>query len=215
VTNKRVIALCGHFLVLGLLGIAVSCASDKKEESKAADASKASADRATGASGMTYTPGVAGGTLDETITGTATVAAIDKTSRKVTLTTQDGKASFTAPPEMQNFDQLKVGDKVTATLHEKLVIFVDEGRDPAAVHAATLSRAPKGAKPGAIAAESFEVVSTVKSIDQKTRVATLQFVDGQTRAIKVRPDVDLSKYKVGDSVVIRITQQLTLLAEKP
>jgi len=201
-------------LALGLLGVGASCTSDKKDQAKTADA-QASAETAKGDSGMKYTPGVAGGTLEETVQGTATVAAIEPATRKITLTTDDGKATFTAPETMQNFDQLKVGDKVNATLKEQLVIFVDQGRDPSAVRSAVLSRSPKGAKPGAIVAETFEVVSTVKSIDKESRLATLQFMDGQTRTIAVRPDVDLSKYKVGDSVVIRITQQLTLLAEKP
>lgn len=202
-------------VLIAIAGMGVSCSSDKKAEPDATQPQKASSPTGKDGAGMQYTPGVAGGTLEETIKGTATVAAIEPATRKITLQTQDGKATFTAPEQMQNFDQLKAGDKVNATLHEQLVIFVDQGRDPAAVHSAVLSRAPKGAKPGAIVAETFEVVSTVKSIDKESRLATLQFIDGQTRTIAVRPDVDLSKYKVGDSVVIRITQQLTLLTESP
>ncbi len=214
-TAKRLVFPRRLILMLGLLGAAVSCTSEKNQEPKTPDAQKASAKSANGAGGMSYTPGVAGGTLEETVQGTATVAAIEPATRKITLTTDEGKATFTAPEHMQNFEQLKVGDKVNATLHEQLVVFVDQGRDPSAVRSAVMSRAPKGAKPGAIVAETFELVSTIKSIDKESRLATLQFIDGQTRTIAVRPDVDLSKYKVGDSVVIRITQQLTLLTEAP
>ena len=38
---------------------------------------------------------------------------------------------------------------------------------------------------------------------------------GQTARVAIRPDVDLSKYKVGDSVTIRVTQQLSLLVANP
>ena len=43
----------------------------------------------------------------------------------------------------------------------------------------------------------------------------LQFEDGTTRSVAVRPDVDLSKRKVGDTVVIRITETLAIQVAKP
>jgi hypothetical protein len=51
--------------------------------------------------------------------------------------------------------------------------------------------------------ESYEIGAKVKAIDAAKRMATLQFADGQTRNVRVRDDVDLSRYTVGDNVVIR------------
>jgi hypothetical protein len=45
--------------------------------------------------------------------------------------------------------------------------------------------------------------------------ATLQFEDGSTKTVAVRPDVDLNKRKVGDKVVIRITEALAIRVVKP
>jgi hypothetical protein len=104
---------------------------------------------------------------------------------------------------------------VNATLKEQLVVLVTPKREPGTAHAALLARAPKGAKPGAIAAEVFEVVADVTAIDAAKRTATLRFQDGKTVNVAIRPDVDLSRYKVGDSVTIRVTQQLTLLVDAP
>ncbi len=87
--------------------------------------------------------------------------------------------------------------------------------EPSVTHAAALATAPKGAKPGAMVAEMYEIVASVKSIDSANRTAILQFSDGQTRTVHVRPDVDLSRYKVGDSVVIRVTSALSVLVENP
>jgi len=64
-------------------------------------------------------------------------------------------------------------------------------------------------------ADMYEIVASVKSIDSANRTAILQFSDGQTRTVHVRPDVDLSRYKVGDSVVIRVTSALSVLVENP
>jgi hypothetical protein len=198
------------FFSAGALALAL-CSS----ETKAQPSTTAPADRVT--STVTTQPGVAGGVIEETFTTTVTISAVEPSTRNVSLTAADGtKASFTAGPEIRNFDQIHVGDKLTATITQRLVVFVrGDGADPSVTHAAALARAPKGAKPGAIVAESYEIVASVKSIDATNRTAVLQFSDGQTKTIPVRSDVDLSKYKVGDSVVIRVTEALSLLVRTP
>lgn len=45
--------------------------------------------------------------------------------------------------------------------------------------------------------------------------AILQFEDGSTRTVAVRPDVDLGKRKVGDRVVIRTTEALAITVRNP
>src|SRR5512134_3592694 len=69
-----------------------------------------------------YQQGVPGGIIVETYKNTATVTAIDAANRKVTLVTPDGrKETFKAGPEVVNFDQIRIGDQVKATLTEQLV----------------------------------------------------------------------------------------------
>lgn len=208
-----------------------SCTQEKKPEAQATAAgdSTAKPEAKTAAAGLgsgdslttlDITPGEAGGVLEDTFTASAKVSAIDPATRKVTLAADDGSsATFTAGPEIRNFDRLHVGDTVTATVNERLVVFVRSssgGGDPPSVsHAAALARAPKGAKPGALIGESFEIVATIAAIDPDQRTATLKFFNGETRTVPVRADVDLSRYKVGDSVVIRITEALSVLVQKP
>ena len=64
-----------------------------------------------------------------------------------------------------------------------------------------------------LVAEETKVVARVKSINTEARTASLEFPDSTFRTVAVRPDVDLSKYKVGDNVVIRATTSLTVLTE--
>jgi hypothetical protein len=193
-------------LFAGMISLA-SCSSEKEADSSA--------------SKHTITEnkqnGVAGGTTEETFTTTATVSATDSDKRTVTLRTEDGdEVTFTAGPEVRNFDKIHEGDKVNATLKERIVVFVrSDSEDPSVTHAQALATAPKGARPGVLVGESYEIVASVISIDSAKRTATLQFVGGQTRKIKVRKDVDLSKYNVGDSVVIRVTDTLKVLVECP
>jgi hypothetical protein len=193
-------------LFAGMISLA-SCSSEKKTDSSSSQHSMS----------VDQQEGVAGGTTVETFTATATVSATDSDKRTVTLRTEDGdEVTFTAGPKVRNFDKIHEGDKVNATVKEKIVIFVrKDDEDPSVTHAQALATAPKGARPGVLVAESYEIVASVVAIDSAKRTATLQFVGGQTRMVKVRKDVDLSKYNVGDSVVIRVTDTLKVLVECP
>ena len=226
--RKQVTVRTANMLTLVLAAALLPSCTSKDESEPAAAATGAATQTpqssaqttvdssATGSTAVSYVPGEAGGVAARVIKGSATVSAIDPATRSITLTTDDGsRATFAAPKEMHNFDQLRVGDKVNATFNEQLVVMVGQGLEPGATHAAAVARAPKGARPGAIAAETFESVATVKSIDSANRRATLQFAGGDTATVPVRKDVDLTKYKAGDNVVIRVTQQLTLLVERP
>ena len=97
----------------------------------------------------------------------------------------------------------------------RLNVFVDREGPAGPASAGTFARSPKGAKPGGLVAQTYEVVGTVKSIDTGTRRAVLEFSDGTTKTVPVRKDVDLSRYKPGDNVVIQVTQQLTVVTESP
>lgn len=161
--------------------------------------------------------GVPGGEITETQKITATVTGIDTAKRKITLVTRDGKkTTVTAGPAVANFNQIRIGDQLKVTLTEELVVrMAKPGEKTAEGSAAVLGLAPLGAKPGAATAETVQVTATVTAIDLKNHKATLRFSDGSTKTIAVRQDVDLTKRKVGEKVVIRATEVLAVLIEKP
>ena len=63
--------------------------------------------------------------------------------------------------------------------------------------------------------QTRQVTATVVGIDLEKRTATLGFQDGSTKAFPVRSDIDLSKHKVGEQVVFRITEMIAIRIEKP
>ena len=161
--------------------------------------------------------GVPGGVTVNTVEVTAKVVAIDTKNRKATLLLADGeKETIKVPPEAVNFDQVKVGDMVKATLTEEVVVYIDnEGASVPDGYAAGVALAPKGAQPGGIVAEAVKVTATVTAIDQTGRTATLRFDDGTIETFPVRDDIDLSKHKVGEKVVFIVTEMVALSVEKP
>jgi len=166
---------------------------------------------------VAYVAGVPGGVMVQTVEVTATVASIDQATRKVTLVSPDGiKQTVKVGPEAINFDQIRVGDQLKVALTEELVVQMAEpGKSADDGSAAVVVLAPKGAKPGGVAAETTQVTAKVTAIDHKNRKATLQFEDGSTRTLPVRSDVDLSKRKIGDQVVFRVTEKIAIRVQTP
>lgn len=168
-------------------------------------------------SASAYQEGVPGGIIVNTLDVSARVTAIDRANRKATLLGPDGK-TFTvkAGPEYVNFDQVGVGDWVNLTVTEELVVYLDEGGESGNDESAALvALAPKGAQPGGLIAETTQITGTVTAIDSEKRTATLRFEDGSTKTFPVRSDVDLTRRKVGEQVVFRITEMIAISVEKP
>ena len=119
-------------------------------------------------------------------------------------------------PEVINFDQIRIGDQVKATVAEQLVVYMAKDNPPASEgEAALVALAPKGAKPGGLMANTVQVIAKVSAIDLKHHKATLRFPDGTTKTVAVRKDVDLTKREVGEEVVIRCTEAVAIVVEKP
>ena len=186
-----------------------SCSSTPESEGTTAEGE--------GATMVAAQKGVPGGIMVDTYKITATVLAVDATTRKVTLVTPNGKkTTFKAGPEVVNFPQIQVGDIVKATVTRELVVYARKVSEPAGEgEAAAVALAPVGAKPGALMAETTQIIAKVQAIDLAKRKATLRFPDGTTETFTVRKDVDLTTAKLGDEVVIRSTEALAILVEKP
>jgi hypothetical protein len=165
----------------------------------------------------TYKKGVPGGVVLQTIKVTATVTAIDQAKRQATLLASDGKR-FTVKVgrEVVNFDRVHVGDQITATLTERIEVSLDNNAAPSGEGSAALvARAPKGGQPGGLAAETTQTTAKVVAIDREKRTAALQFENGSTDTIAVRPDIDLSPHNVGERIVYRVTETVAIGVEKP
>lgn len=152
----------------------------------------------------------------DTFTTTAKVTAIDLNTRKLTLTTPDGKrTTFKAGPDVVNFNQIQIGDQVKITATEDLVVFIRmSGAPPSVGEAGVVALAPVGAKPGMLMADTVEVTVKIIAIDLKSRKVTLQFADGSTKKFKVGKKADLSSVKPGDDVTVRVTEAIAILVVK-
>jgi Cu/Ag efflux protein CusF len=154
------------------------------------------------------------GREDRTIS--ATVVSVDQASRLVTLRGPKGKeVTLQAGPEVENFDQLKAGDQVTAHYQAALALQVmPADSTKAGVDVASHSTpAEQGSMPGLKKGDSITVTSKLTALDLKNHTLTLTGADGKSRVIEVKDperQAKMSSLKVGDMVVVTYVEALAV-----
>ena len=142
----------------------------------------------------------------ETVTTTATIESIEKSSRQVTLKNDDGTYEvLTVPASVKKFDSLKVGDKVKAHYYEN-VVFRLKAPGEKDVDTTTGAVTPgTGAAPAGTAAAQRSITATITAIDQSVPSITFSGPNGWTYSSHVQDKQALAKVKVGDKVDITWT----------
>ena len=140
------------------------------------------------------------------ITATATIEAIDRSTRQITLKNQKGElAMIVAGPEVKRFDELKVGDTVSATYYESVAVNVRRPGDPGPKPDGAAVTPGAGPRPGATAAVQQSVTVTVQAIDKPNQSVTVKRADGSILSFRVQNPKNLEIAKVGDTVDITYT----------
>jgi hypothetical protein len=144
---------------------------------------------------------------------TATVEAIDYDKRTVALKGPKGNVvELKVGPEAKNFNQVKVGDRVTTKYYQATAIVVRKPNEPPFKEEGTAVQvAAPGQKPGAIAVDTMEMTARVEDINYKNRTVTLRGPQQKTKTFKVGKEVKrLNEVKKGDEIVIRHTEALAI-----
>lgn len=150
------------------------------------------------------------------VTATATIQAIDTTNRTVTLRNEEGhEDTFALGPEVERFDEFRVGDTVRMTYYESIVFEVrrpDEPGPPAEDTGAAVTRS-QGAVPSATAAVQDRMTVTVRAIDPAVPSVTVTTPDGRTVTRKVEDPENIEGLAVGDEIDITYTLALVTSIE--
>jgi len=161
----------------------------------------------------TRTGTVAGGAVEQV---TATVTAIDLTTRMVTLKTKGGEETIRVGEEAKNLPQVKVGDRVVVTLNMGLVLSLQAPGSKAVAPAGVVSAATAapGERPAGDVRARITGTVTIGAIDMKTRVVTLVTPEGRKFKVTAGKDVAIDKVKVGDQVFAEYEERFAI-AVKP
>ncbi len=149
----------------------------------------------------------------EVMKATATVEKIDLEKRKVTLLLDTGrKKTFKVDKSVQNLDRVKVGDHLSLSYTEEIIILVGKSNEtPAAGSAGEVGVAPKGAKPGMVMVETSAISAKIVAVDPARHRVTLLDPDGKEKTIKLSKKVtNLNQLQPGESVDMVMTDSLVI-----
>ncbi|HKO68184.1 MAG TPA: hypothetical protein VJU53_10310 [Burkholderiaceae bacterium] len=145
-------------------------------------------------------PGAVG--LAQSVNATATITAIDKAKRTVTVKSEQGKeVTVVAGPEVKNFNQLKVGDTVDIQYAEALMLELKKGggKPVARVEEKAGASAKAGQKPAGMQGRKVTVVGDVINVDAATQTVTLRGPN-RTVDLKVRDPEQFKLIAKGDQI---------------
>jgi hypothetical protein len=148
-------------------------------------------------------------------TETATVEAIEAASRTLTLKKPDGTMVNTvAGPEVKRFDEIKVGDKVTAKYYETVVLRLKRPGESDVDTKKEGATPSEQVLPGGTKAKQRTLTVTITAIDMNTPSITFTGPNDWKYTSKVQDKEALAKVKVGDKVDIVWTEATLVSLER-
>ncbi|HYA66350.1 MAG TPA: hypothetical protein VEE84_06655 [Burkholderiaceae bacterium] len=150
--------------------------------------------------------------IAQTVELSAKVVAIDKADRVVTLRGKKGDVDVVCGDEVKNFDQIKLGDTVTAKYVESLYLELAKtkagvrmGKEGGAVERAELGQRPAGA-----AVKEVVILADVVGVDPNKMTITLKGPKNNTVTLPVHNPDQFKVVKKGDQVEATYTQAFAI-----
>jgi hypothetical protein len=136
------------------------------------------------------------GVAVQSVTDELVVRSVDAAARTIVVMDlgNHGQTSYRAGPDVSNLDRIKPGDRIRATVAQRLTVLVSSGSPRA----------------GEEAGSCLEVDAKVLTVEPSYRLLTLQYPDGRRETFKVGMDVRLRQMEPGDDVLIRTVDTLAL-----
>ena len=149
-----------------------------------------------------------------TVTLSGTIETINHDNRAVTIKTADGKFdTIKVPPSAKRFDELKVGDKVSATYNNNVAVRMHPPGAPPIDTVSKTSTMGQEERPGGTATMQQTITATISEIDKSTSSMTFVGPNGWKYSRHVVDPTVFEKVKVGDQVDISWNTDLTVKVE--
>jgi hypothetical protein len=125
------------------------------------------------------------------ITLRGTVQAVDHAARTITIRGDQGNVvTVDVPTSVTRFDQVKVGDTITATYSDRVTVRPHAGGPEIDRVVETTTTAAPNAPPSAVASRQRETTVTITSWDPTTRVVSFTTPTGASYTRRVADSID-------------------------
>ena len=152
----------------------------------------------------------------QTVDVSAEIVGIDKATRTISLKGPQGNiVDLVASDEVKKFDQLKVGDIVSARYVEALTLELKKTTAPShdAVVREGAARSKPGAQPAGAVAREVSAIVDVTAVDPAKSTITVKGPAGHVTTLPVKNPDQFKVVKVGDHIEVTYTQALAINVE--
>ena len=144
------------------------------------------------------------------IEAVVTVVRVDPKERTVTIRGPEGGVhKLNVPPEAQNFDKVKQGDRYRMKYMQAIAVGIRQGGAPANIETRDVKVAPKGGPSGGMVVKTQQRAVVIDAIDYHNRSVAVRGPAGST-AMKVADDVSLDGLSAGDRVAVTFIEAIAV-----
>jgi len=150
--------------------------------------------------------------FETVITAHGKIESIDRERRLVTINWDNGVKAVVEVRDPKTLDAVKVGDHVKLDYIEGVAIRKKKPAEklPPVSFKQGLIAAQPGEAPGKGAHRKLQFVASVSRIDAANQEVTLKGPDGSEETVMVENPETLNRVKVGDQIVITLSQGMAL-----
>jgi len=147
----------------------------------------------------------------------ATVTAIDPATRAVTIQGDHGPVTIQVGPDVKNFSNLKVGDRVNISYYQGIAAQLVKGgkkvSDPAVSTFRQGNSPGPGLTPSGVIGASATVTAKIQDVNLPTNTVAFTGSDGTTHIVQVKtPEMQsfIRELKRGDTVQVTFTDSVAV-----
>jgi hypothetical protein len=146
------------------------------------------------------------------------VTKIDAKNRVVTFKNKEGELDIVAGPEVKNFAQIKVGDRldVQYALAVAIELVKTKNNDVRGREVTSDTQtAPAGNKPGMVKTNIVKTTASVVAIDQKKQIVSLKGPKGNVVNVKIENPALLKGITTKDQVFVTYAEAVAVVVSTP
>ncbi len=148
---------------------------------------------------------------------TATVVAVDREDRSITIKDPDGKIhEIQLTDDVKNFAEISPGDRIVTEIYTGLFMTLAEpGEEFTDKTASQVAVSEPGQKPQIVNVEMVETLAQISAINRETREVTVTGPRGKSVTLAVPENIEgFDTLKVGDKVNARYIEAFAIAVEE-
>ena len=133
------------------------------------------------------------------------VLKTDPKTRTITFKNKEGESKFVAGPEITNFAQIKIGDRVNVTYETAVAIELIKTKSTgirSKVETSTVTNSKPNEKPSELIANTTTIIADIVGVDRDKKLVSVKGPSGNITTVTVKNPALLADVAVGEQVKV-------------